>query len=108
MPLLDVYGSCTGGKEVSTASQRPDILFEDFENGYDKWTVEGPPLRFPAQGTLPNQQPVSGFVGKRLVTFSARGQQQGRLVSQAFTDRAGRFIRLKLAEDIPRIRRSGY
>ena len=97
MPLLDVYGSCTGGKEVSTASQRPDILFEDFENGYDKWTVEGTAFGdSPAQGTLPNQQPVSGFVGKRLVNSFLQGDSStGRLVSKPFTIER-RFIRFKV------------
>jgi len=86
MPLLDAYGSATGGKELQTNSQRADILFDDFENGYGKWTVEGTAFGdSPAQGTLPNQQPVSGFVGKRLVNSYFQGDNStGRLISKPF------------------------
>ena len=41
MPLLKVYASVTGGKPLDGTAIRPDILFEDFENGYDKWTQIG-------------------------------------------------------------------
>ncbi len=97
MPLLDAYGSSTGGKEVQTSSQRPDILFEDFENGYGKWTVEGTAFGdSPAQGTLPNQQPVSGYVGKRLVNSFLQGDAStGRLISKPFTIER-HFIRFKI------------
>ncbi|SPE54913.1 hypothetical protein SBV1_1980004 [Verrucomicrobia bacterium] len=65
---------------------RPDIVFEDFENGYGNWTVEG--LAFgsePAAGTLPNQNPVTGFRGKHLVNSYCQGDQTtGRLVSKRF------------------------
>ena len=57
------------------SSQRPDILFEDFEHGYGKWKVEGEAFgKEPAHGTLPNQQPVTGFLGQGLVnSFAGRG-----------------------------------
>ena len=75
MPLLQAYASWTGGKPVAEVSQRPDILFEDFEHGYDKWKVEGEAFgKEPAHGTLPNQNPVSGFLGKGLVN-SYRGRR---------------------------------
>ena len=52
----------------SEVSQRPDILFEDFEHGYDNWKVQGEAFgKEPARGTLPNQNPVSGFLGQGLV-----------------------------------------
>jgi hypothetical protein len=65
---------------------RPEIVFETFENGYGQWKVEGDAFgKEPAQDTLPNQNPVSGFSGKRLVNTYLNGDQtQGRLTSPAF------------------------
>jgi uncharacterized protein (DUF608 family) len=87
MPLLQAYASWTGGKPLAEANQRPDILFEDFEHGYDKWKVEGEAFgKEPAHGTLPNQQPVSGFLGQGLVNSYLRGDDTtGKLTSQPFT-----------------------
>ena len=87
MPLLNAYGICTGGKPWQTSNQRDDILFDDFEHGYDKWNVEGTAFGdSPAQGTLPNQQPVSGFIGKHLVNSYLQGDSStGRLISKPFT-----------------------
>lgn len=43
-------------------------VFEDFEGGYDKWTVEGTAFgSSPHTGASPGQQPVSGFMGRGLV-----------------------------------------
>jgi uncharacterized protein (DUF608 family) len=97
MPLLDAYGAWTGGKKLETNGQRSDIVFEDFEGGYDKWTVEGNAFgNSPAEGTLPNQQPVSGYVGKRLVNSYLQGDDStGRLISQPFTIER-KFIRFKV------------
>ena len=94
LPLLQAYASWTGGKPVAEASQRPDILFEDFEHGYDKWKVEGDAFgKEPVHGTLPNQNPVSGFLGKGLVNSYLNGDDTtGRLTSQPFTIER-RFIR---------------
>ena len=94
MPLLQGYALWTEGKPVAEVSQRPDILFEDFEHGYDKWKVEGEAFgKEPAQGTLPHQNPVSGFLGKGLVnTFVGGDDTTGRLISQPFTIER-RFIR---------------
>jgi len=94
MPLLGAYASWTGGKPVPQASPRPDILFEDFEHGYENWTVQGEAFgKEPAHGTLPNQQPVSGFVGHGLVnSFLGGDATTGRLVSKSFTLER-RFIR---------------
>jgi len=87
MPLLEAYASWTGGKPVAEVSQRPDVLFEDFEHGYGKWKVEGEAFgKEPAHGTLPNQNPVSGFLGKGLVnSFVGGDDTMGRLISQPFT-----------------------
>jgi uncharacterized protein (DUF608 family) len=66
----------------------PDIVFEDFESGnYSKWTIEGEAFgKAPAAGTLPNQQPVGGFLGKRLVnSFLGGDGPQGKMTSQSFT-----------------------
>jgi uncharacterized protein (DUF608 family) len=94
MPLLEAYASWTGGKPVAEVNQRPDILFEDFEHGYGKWKVEGEAFgKEPARGTLPNQNPVSGFLGQGLVNSYLRGDDtRGRLISQPFTIER-RFIR---------------
>ena len=75
-------------------ARRPDIVFEDFEHGYDKWKVEGEAFgKEPAHGTLPNQNPVSGFLGKGLVNSYLGGDDTtGRLTSQPFTIER-RFIR---------------
>jgi uncharacterized protein (DUF608 family) len=65
---------------------RPEIIFETFENGYGEWKVEGDAFGAePASGTLPGQNPVSGFVGKRLVnTFLKGDEPKGRLTSPPF------------------------
>jgi uncharacterized protein (DUF608 family) len=86
MPLLCAYASATRGQPLAQASRRPDILFEDFENGYGSWTIEGDAFgREPAHGTLPNQQQVSGFEGKGLVNSYLNGDDStGRLTSKPF------------------------
>ncbi|MHB8521702.1 MAG: GH116 family glycosyl hydrolase [Limisphaerales bacterium] len=86
LPLLQSYAQWTGGKPLEQAQSRPDILFEDFEQGYEKWTVEGKAFGDkPATGTLPNQQRVSGFLGKGLVNSFVDGDDTtGRLISKPF------------------------
>ncbi len=85
--LATLEGSAEETPAASQTPARPEILFEDFENGYGKWTVEGKAFGpEPAAGTLPNQQPVSGFVGKRLVnTFFEGDGTTGKLTSKPFT-----------------------
>lgn len=94
MPLLATYASVTGGKPIAAAAQRPDIVFEDFEHGYDRWKVEGDAFgKAPATGTLPNQQAVSGFLGRGLVNTYLKGDDTtGRLTSPDFRIER-RFIR---------------
>ncbi|MCX8038083.1 MAG: non-lysosomal glucosylceramidase [Candidatus Sumerlaeia bacterium] len=64
----------------------PDIVFEDFESGYEKWTVEGKAFgNAPQRGRQPRQQPVTGFLGKGLVnSFTDGDTPVGRLISQPF------------------------
>jgi len=52
-----------------------DVLIANFEgNDYGAWTVTGSAFGpGPARGTLPNQMPVSGFLGKGLVNSYAGG-----------------------------------
>lgn len=73
--------------EAERLPARPEILFEDFESGYDQWTVEGEAFgASPAKGTLPNQNSVSGFLGQGLVNTFLRGDAtKGRLLSKPFT-----------------------
>ena len=87
MPLLQTYALATGGKPLVEATARPDVVFEDFEGGYDQWTVTGEAFgTAPARGTLPNQQPVSGFVGRGLVNSFFHGDDTtGKLTSRTFT-----------------------
>jgi beta-fructofuranosidase/levanase len=58
-------------------------LLADFEQGYGNWKAEGEAFGTePARGTLPNQQPVSGFKGERLVnSFRGGDASQGTLTS---------------------------
>jgi uncharacterized protein (DUF608 family) len=69
---------------------RPPEVFEDFESGtYGKWKKTGRAFGDrPATGTLPHQQPVTGFGGKFLVnTFRDGDGTTGTLTSPPFTIR---------------------
>lgn len=81
-------GDFDGSNFTWDNSQLPTgILFDDFEAGnYSNWTVEGNAFdQFPATGTLPNQQNVSGYLGNRLInTFNNGDITQGRLTSNDF------------------------
>jgi uncharacterized protein (DUF608 family) len=72
--------------ENNQPPRRPDIVFDDFEKGYGKWTIQGEAFGLePAGGTLPNQQSVSGFLGQHLVNSFLRGDEtRGRLASPTF------------------------
>ena len=98
-----------GGKPVAEASPRPDILFEDFEHGYEKWKVEGEAFgKEPAHGTLPNQNPVTGFLGQGLVNSYLGGDDKtGRLVSKPFTIER-QFIRFLVGGGRHATRRFGW
>ncbi len=63
-------------------------VFEDFEAAdYGAWTTTGSAFGSgPASGTLPGQQPVSGFAGERLVnSFIDFDASQGTLTSPSFS-----------------------
>jgi len=65
-----------------------DVLIANFEgNDYGAWTVTGSAFGpGPARGTLPNQMPVDGFLGKGLVNSYAGGDGSvGTLTSPPFT-----------------------
>jgi uncharacterized protein (DUF608 family) len=69
------------------AAPRPKIVLADFEGeNYGDWKVEGDAFgKGPAGGTLPNQQQVSGFLGKGLVnTYLGGDEPHGTLVSPPF------------------------
>ena len=74
-----------------TADSQPtddqDLVVADFEaDDYGDWVVTGTAFGpGPAQGTLPNQMPVSGFQGKRLVNSYFEGDgSTGTLTSPPF------------------------
>ncbi|HMA45907.1 MAG TPA: GH116 family glycosyl-hydrolase, partial [Frankiaceae bacterium] len=83
-------GFVAGAEPVAPAArpERTPIVFADFEgDDYGEWTVEGEAFgRGPARGTLADQNPVSGFVGRGLVnTFLGGDGPRGRLRSPWFT-----------------------
>jgi len=79
---------CSAEKITAPAAPpRPDIVFEDFEGGYDKWTVEGTAFgERPSRGTEKGQQKVSGFEGGGLVnSYPGTDNATGKLVSKPFS-----------------------
>jgi len=73
---------------AAACQPHPDIRIADFEGAdYGAWTVEGTAFGTgPAHGTLPNQMPVSGFVGEGLVNSYFGGDgSTGTLTSPPFT-----------------------
>ncbi|GDY07355.1 hypothetical protein LBMAG52_08410 [Planctomycetia bacterium] len=75
-------------EHLNRRRQRPDEVFEDFESDrYAKWKVEGAAFaKGPAEGGYPNQNPVSGFEGKRLLnSWIGDDNLTGKLTSQPFT-----------------------
>ena len=84
--LTMVHSTAERLPDNNQPSTRPEIVFETFENGYGQWKVEGDAFgKEPAHGTLPTQNPVSGFLGKGLVnTFLNGDKTQGRLISPSF------------------------
>ena len=72
----------------SFAFSDDDILVADFEgDSYGAWTSTGTAFgTAPARGTLPNQNPVSGFAGRGLVNSYLGGDgATGTLVSPEFS-----------------------
>lgn len=73
--------------ETLPAKTPEGIVYEDFENGYANWTVEGTAFgKQPAKGTFPNQQKVTGFEGNGLAnSFNTGDEAIGTLLSKEFT-----------------------
>ncbi|MCC6124353.1 MAG: hypothetical protein IT426_05300 [Pirellulales bacterium] len=68
-------------------STREPIVLADFEgDDYGKWTVQGNAFGDkPARGTLPGQQPVTGFQGRGLANSYLDGDgSRGKLTSPKF------------------------
>jgi len=66
------------------AADRADVLIADFEaKDYGQWKAEGEAFGpGPAQGTLPGQMPVTGYLGKGLVNSFFKGDDTtGKLTS---------------------------
>jgi non-lysosomal glucosylceramidase len=77
---------------VAAEKVEPPEVFQDFESGtYGDWKKTGTAFGdHPATGTLPNQQPVSGFGGKYLVnTFLDGDKTTGTLTSPELTVKRG-------------------
>jgi sucrose-6-phosphate hydrolase SacC (GH32 family) len=72
---------------VANCDDRPDIVIADFEGpDYGDWVVTGEAFgKGPARGTLPDQMPVDGFLGKGFVNTYLRGDgTTGMLTSPRF------------------------
>jgi fructan beta-fructosidase len=77
----------SAGHAVAPAPARPDIVLADFEGrDYADWTAAGEAFGSgPAQGTLPNQMPVSDYLGHGLVnSFRGGDATTGTLTSPEF------------------------
>lgn len=71
-----------------THAAQPDLLLADFEGkDYGNWTATGTAFGpGPAQGTLPRQMSVSGYLGHGLVNSFYEGDKStGKLTSPEFT-----------------------
>jgi uncharacterized protein (DUF608 family) len=86
-PTLTLVEMSVQPRVNDSAAQRAPEVFDDFESGYAKWTLTGAAFGDqPATGTIPPQQPVSGFQGKHLVnTFNPNDDSTGRATSIEFT-----------------------
>lgn len=73
---------------ASPGGNRSDILIADFEGkDWGAWKTTGEAFGpGPAKGTLPNQMPVTGYLGKGLVnSYQGGDKATGTLTSPAFT-----------------------
>lgn len=77
----------SNSQQTIQQAARGDVVIADFEGDeYNGWTVTGAAFgKGPAQGTLPNQMPVTGFAGKGLANSFVGGDgSTGRLLSPTF------------------------
>jgi len=78
---LDTTDNLYTGKNI------PGVVFADFEGeSYGNWTVTGTAFGIsPSTGTLPAQQEVNGFIGRKLINSFADGDPStGKMVSPEF------------------------
>jgi beta-fructofuranosidase/levanase len=86
--LRDFDGTRFTSDDTGAYTPPAGTVVEDFESGtYREWTATGTAFGdAPATGTLPGQQAVSGFQGRRLVNSFIDGDgPTGTLTSPAFT-----------------------
>jgi non-lysosomal glucosylceramidase len=85
MPLLEI--AAVPSDLDHGAEPRPDIVFDNFENGYDRWNIEGEAFgKEPAHGRFGDQQAVSGYAGHGFVNSYLGGDDStGKLTSNPFT-----------------------
>jgi len=72
----------------AAGAERADLLVADFEGAtYGDWKVSGTAFgKGPARGTLPNQMPVTGYLGKGLAnSYHGGDDATGTLTSPPFT-----------------------
>ncbi len=77
-----------GDDDGRSGKQRPDIVFAEFEgDDFAPWEAEGKAFASgPTVAAFSNQQPVSGFAGKKLVnSYAANDNLTGTLTSPEFT-----------------------
>jgi hypothetical protein len=84
-----LFGNPRPGDNDGRSDQpRPEIVFADFEgDDFAPWEAEGKAFADgPTIAAFPNQQPVSGFAGKKLVnSYAANDNLTGTLTSPEFT-----------------------
>jgi fructan beta-fructosidase len=83
---LAMFAPCVPGAARACTVQ-DDVVLADFEEAnYGSWSVTGTAFgTAPAHGTLPNQMPVTGYVGKGLVnSFYGGDASTGTLTSPIF------------------------
>src|SRR5205085_7309818 len=84
---LVLVGACLLAAVAAVQPGEDDLLIADFEGkDYGAWKVTGTAFGpGPARGTLPNQMPVTGYLGQGLVnSFLGGDDSTGTLTSPAF------------------------
>ena len=82
-----IFQSNTSMLQSNTGANINGYVFQDFENGYGNWTATGTAFgTAPANGALPNQLPVSGYLGDAFANSYHNGDASiGTLTSPTFT-----------------------
>ena len=87
-PKTHLFLDCAAEGPAAEKGGRPPIVFADFEGkDYGDWKATGEAFGTgPVRGTLPGQQPVSGYEGEELVNSWVHGDAAvGKLTSPEFT-----------------------